>query len=293
MALKTPDGRVALRYVTTKGETPNLAAPSAAYFHPLNSPSGVTVTAVAPGDHRHHRGMFLAWHSMEFRAPGKPSGPNAPKTFNITRGDYWGWGQYGPVQDRVIENREVKLVDSSAKQARVEIRNEWMAGTRALMEEAGSFTVREEQGAFVIDAEYRLTPAQELYLNQNAFGGFCVRARNDGEFYFATPEGKVDLPNAHYSNAETDWPMKDWYDYTITLQDGKTAGAAVIDHPANPASKWHGSRSLSMLNPVIVANGPVLAEHSKPLTLRYRVVVHDGHTPTELLNRLAREWRGK
>jgi len=28
-----------------------------------------------------------------------------------------------------------------------------------------------------------------------------------------------------------------------------------------------------------------------PLTLRYRVVVHDGATPTALLDALAKEWR--
>jgi hypothetical protein len=31
----------------------------------------------------------------------------------------------------------------------------------------------------------------------------------------------------------------------------------------------------------------------KPLRLRYRLVVHDGRAPTELLNRLAAEWRAR
>jgi len=45
-----------------------------------------------------------------------------------------------------------------------------------------------------------------------------------------------------------------------------------------------------MLNPCIVAPGEVKLQGGKPLVLRYRVVAHDGATPTELLNRLAKEW---
>jgi hypothetical protein len=47
-----------------------------------------------------------------------------------------------------------------------------------------------------------------------------------------------------------------------------------------------------MVHPTIVANGPFTISHGQTLTLRYRVVVHDGDTPTALLEKLAAEWRG-
>ena len=79
----------------------------------------------------------------------------------------------------------------------------------------------------------------------------------------------------------------------ITLANGKTLGAAVIDHPANPPSTWHNARSLWMLNPSISALGPVTIRPTAPLTLRYRVVVHDGPTPTAVVQRLSDEFRNR
>ena len=68
-------------------------------------------------------------------------------------------------------------------------------------------------------------------------------------------------------------------------------GSAVIDHPSNPPSTWHNARNLWMLNPVIAALGPFTIRSSAPLTLRYRVVVHDGPTPTAVVDKLAAEFR--
>ena len=50
MVLKSPGGRVVFRYMTKKPAKTNLAASSVCCFHPLNTPSGVRVTDLAPGD---------------------------------------------------------------------------------------------------------------------------------------------------------------------------------------------------------------------------------------------------
>ena len=95
MELKTPDGRVVFDYMTKKppmSEVP-LTSPSVACFHPVLTPSGERVTALAPDDHPHHRGIYLAWHDGEFRAPIDPSkmGRYAPAFgWGITTADFWG-----------------------------------------------------------------------------------------------------------------------------------------------------------------------------------------------------------
>ena len=76
MQLRTPDGRVVFDYLTSKPANSGLTSPSTACFHPLNTPSGERVTALAPDDHPHHRGMYLAWHDAEFRQPIAP--PRTP-----------------------------------------------------------------------------------------------------------------------------------------------------------------------------------------------------------------------
>jgi hypothetical protein len=293
LTLKAPNGLAVFTYLTRKPEKSNLAANSTCCFHPLNTPSGERVTDLAPGDHHHHRGVFLAWHSMEFREKADfsqfgPLGP--PRGFNINRGDFWGWGQFAPTVGRVITNREVKLAEADAKHAKLEVRNDWLIGDRTMLRELTAAVVREQGGAYVLDLDYQLTPAADLVLNQTAFGGFCVRARNDGDSHYANAGGKIQLPDPHYSVPELNWPGADWCDFTIKLTNGKTVGVAVLDHPGNPPATWHNPRYVWMLNPCIVAQQPVALAAQKPFHLRYRLVVHDGAAPEGLIKELSREW---
>jgi hypothetical protein len=294
MALKSPEDKVVFTYMTRKPETSNLAANSTCCFHPLNTPTGERITDLAPGDHHHHRGVFLAWHTMEFHEPADFSafGPLGPtRGFNINRGDFWGWGQFAPTAGRVITNREIRLVQADAQQAEVAIRNDWLIGEKTMMRELTTAKVRTQNAVYVLDLDYELTPLAELVLNHTAFGGFCVRARNDGKSYYANPKGRINLPDPHYSVPELNWPGSDWYDYTIELQNGKTVGVTVLDHPDNPPATWHNPRYVWMINPCIVAQKPVTCPANQPVHLRYRLVVHDGPAPLELVKSLTREWR--
>jgi hypothetical protein len=46
-----------------------------------------------------------------------------------------------------------------------------------------------------------------------------------------------------------------------------------------------------MINPCVTAQGPITLKGDEPFVLRYRLVVHDGPAPVELLKTLAAEWR--
>ena len=90
---------------------------------------------------------------------------------------------------------------------------------------------------------------------------------------------------------ELNWPAADWYDYTITLTNGKTIGVAVIDHPDNPPSTRHNPRYVWMVNPCIAANGPMGVKMTQTLNLRYRLFIHDGPKPDDLIEKLSNQWR--
>jgi hypothetical protein len=297
MQVKTPDGRVVVEYLTKKPENVKLTSTSAACFHPLNTPSGERITALAPDDHPHHRGIFLGWQASEFREPAnlEKYGPHSPhRAVNISRADFWGWGEFAPREGRVIENRDVKLTRADSDRLTMEIRNEWLVRNQKRLDEVIVATAAEREGVFLLDLEYRLTPVVDYVLDRASFGGFTVQARKDGESYFSGAAGKVELPDPHYSMPDLNWPAAPWYDYTIRLKEnGKTIGVALVDHPRNPTTTWHNSTHLWMLHPVITAGGPFTISHGETLVLRYRVVSHDGETPAALLNRLAAEWRGK
>jgi hypothetical protein len=293
MQLRTPDGRVVFDYLTRKPAGSPLTSPSVACFHPVLTPTGERVSAFAPDDHPHHRGVYLAWHDSEFRQAVAPRpGPFRPLFgWNITTADFWGWGEYAPREGRLIENVSTRLAAADRSRAELEIRNEWRVRQRKMADELNRTTVTEREGVFVIDYRFTLTPVVDYLLHKASFGGFNFQARKDGESYFTNAAGKVSLPDPHYSVPELNWPASAWYGYVITLANGRTVGAAVIDHPLNPPSTWHNSRTLWMLNPSISALGPITIRPDAPLTLRYRVIVHDGATPTATVEKLAAEWR--
>ncbi len=159
-----------------------------------------------------------------------------------------------------------------------------------MVEETDNVSVAERDAVYVIDLTYRIAPVVDFVLSQTAFGGFAFQAQKYGDSYYSNASGKVDLPSPHYSLPNSDWPSEPWYDYTIKLKsDGKLVGVAVLDHPMNPPTRWHNV--LWMVNPCITSFGPLTIHPSEPLILRYRVVVHDGVTPTDLLQKLSVEWR--
>jgi len=291
MQVKTPDGRVVFEYKTKVPA--DVKSPSAAYFDPVNTPSGVRVSNAGPDDHPWHRGIFLGILASECRTPYDTS--KAPPNhlvgaYNIRRADFWAWGLYAPKEGRVIKNQDIRLIGADAKHAQLEIVNEWTMDGKKVLDETNEVNVAERDGVFVIAFAYRLAPVVDYVLDQTAFGGFVFQAQKYGESYYSNASGKVtDLPGPHYSLTDSDWPSEPWYDYTIKRKsDGKTVGAAILDHPMNPPTRWHNT--LWMMNPCTSTFGPRPIHPDKPQVSRYRVVVHDGAPPTDTIQKLSLEW---
>ncbi|HUT95353.1 MAG TPA: sulfatase/phosphatase domain-containing protein [Thermoguttaceae bacterium] len=269
-----PGGKPVLRYMTQNPVASKLTANSVSCFHPVCTPSGEVVTAFAPGDHLHHRGVFLAWYKM--------TGP--------TEADFWGWGQFAPTEGRVIEAGDWRM-EGKEDRVTMHVRSRWLANRAPMIHEDLSATVRQQGPANVIDLTYTLNPTADVTIDRSAFGGFCVRCRNDGEITFTGPDGPLSLPSPHHLKPETDWPAASGYDLSIKLADGKTVGMAVLDHPENPPSGWHNVARLAMINPCVTAAGPITLTKGEPFVLRYRLVAHDGPAPVDLLQTLSAEWR--
>jgi len=278
--LKDPAGRVVLAYLTSKPE--GLAGNSACCVHPLNTMAGERVTDLAPSDHKDHRGLFFAWHNVEFR-----------KGDNVLKGDFWGWGRYAPVEDRVIVNKDVRLVRADNRSAELSVTNDWTIGQQAVMRESSAIGVSDDRGARILDLAYRFTSDYDVTVNQMAFTGVCFRCRKEGPYTFFDPSGEVKLPNSSATDPASDWPSQPWYSHQVTLADGTVLSSALIDHPTNPRSMWHGARGVSFLNPCISAPGAVQVPAGKTLALRYRAVAFDGPFPAGMLDQMAAAWRAK
>jgi hypothetical protein len=258
-----------VNYQLSRPADSKLSVESGCYFHPLATPKGIVITDVAPADHLHHRGVFLAFVEMHGRKDA----------------DFWGWGEHAPTKNRKIVNTEVAISASGFA-----ANNLWIADGLALIREDIEVDVDVRPGANVLDITCSLTAGADLTLARWAFSGFCVRTRQDGKLAAEGPEGPVSLPNPSHLKPESDWPAAPWYDFTLTLTNDTVAGVAVINHPKNPPTLWHNHRDTRMINPCIVAPSALTLKANQPLLLRYRVVAHDGPAPRPLLTRLADEW---
>jgi hypothetical protein len=278
--LRDSTGRIVLGYLATKPAGVPLEGNSACCIHPLNTLAGECATDIAPADHRDHRGIFFAWHDMAFSRGGE-----------TLRGDFWGWGKFAPRDGRAIVNRELRLAKADAGSAEIAVRNEWMIANQAVLHEATTIRAAEDRGARVLDLTYRFTSDYDVTLNRMAFTGICFRCRKDGTYFYSDADGEVTRPDSAATAPESDWPARNWYSHTVTHPDGTLVASALIDHPSNPPSAWHGVRAVSFLNPCIAASRAVTFPAGQPLTLRYRAVTRDGPFPPGWLDAMATEWR--
>ena len=273
VTFKSSAGETVLRYQLKGGFDKKLSVESGCYFHPFATPAGETVTEMAPDDHPHHRGIFLAFVEMHGEKDA----------------DFWGWGEHAPKDRRLIVNRSVTA--GQDKNAVLTAENEWTADGKTMIKETLVASLSQpSRQANMLDLYYTLTPTADVTLSRWAFSGFCVRTRKDAELTALGPKGEVKLANPSHVQPESDWPAQPWYAYELRLKDDTTAGVAVIDHPQNPPSLWHNHRDVRMLNPAIVAPAEVKLRGGEPLRLRYRVVAYDGRTPADELDRLAEEF---
>jgi hypothetical protein len=263
VVISNANGAEILRYITRQPPDSRIAVQSACYFHPFTTPSGISLTQVAPMDHLHHRGIFLGWISM----------------LGKTNADFWGSGTYAPVKGRVIVNREITSMSAAGTLAHFTALNYWLADGEPLMVENLSAAIRPCDSAYVLDIAFTLIPAADITLERRAFSGFCVRLPRIGELEAFGSQGLVTLPNPKPADPDSNWPAANWYGYRIQFEDGTSAGIVVVDHHDNPPALWHNRRDLRMLNPCIVARGNIELRADQPLRLRYRVIAHDGPAP--------------
>jgi len=245
------------------------------YFHPFTTPSGEVLTDFSPPDHKHHRGIFLAWVEMH-------SGE--------TDADFWGWGEHAPTKGRRVDVEQIDEIKTQKDQASFVASCEWRAEGAVLLNEELRAELKTLPRGNVLQLTYKLTPFSDITLSQWAFSGFCLRVRREGDVTYYSPAGVATLPNPNHLKPESDWPDDKWYAAILKLPNTKTIGGAVISHPSNPKTLWHNHRDIRMINPCIVAPNAIQLRKGTPLLLRYKVVAFDGAVPTDLLNQQAGSW---
>ncbi|MGB7346890.1 MAG: DUF6807 family protein [Pirellulaceae bacterium] len=229
------------------------------YVHPLYDLAGNVISEDFPVDHRHHRGVFWAWHQV--------------LVGDQVTGDPWlcdafDW-ESDSIETRIENNTAVidataiwhspKVVD--AKSQPVDIARdhvEIVIHPRQEQSREIDFTI--ELTALVPNV--RIGGSDD----DKGYGGFSPRLRMPKSLMFFSQQGPV-KPTTNPVTADR-WMLfrSDEFSYAILVAK---------DNPT-PNDRWILRQKRSMQNPVFPGRTPVALTQDKPITLRYRMVILSG-----------------
>ncbi len=280
---RTEDGQVELhhaarglvfRYRAEPENRPGLPITQnrGAYIHPFLTPAGKTATGDFSPYHTHHRGFFLAY----------------AKT---TVGDYHPdfWNIHGGTAKIVAQKGSIRTVAGPVT-AKLNVRHDWQLRDKARPEADSGASVGDEtweiavyevpgEPAWVWDIASTQTPrGQDMVLVKHRYGGMAYR----GPEPFV--KGKLDVLTSEGADtrAKADQKPARWIDLTGPVAEGASeyVGAVMCDHPANPrfpnVVRIHPTL-LPFFSFVPAHREDLRLEAGKPVTWRYRTMVHDGH----------------
>jgi len=250
------------------------------YIHPLYGLDGSVLTEEFPADHLHHRGVFWAWHQI--LVGGKPVA------------DQWA------LEDFRWEFINTELINKSNGTAGLQVRVLWkspewqdsMGKPKPFVEEQTTVLVHPGTDRYrLIDVVLSLRALENNVQiggadDEKGYGGFSARIRLPDDIQFIGSTGSV-TPKTTAVKAGP------WLNITGSLgAGGQPAGLGILTHPTLPnyPAPWILRASSSMQNAVFPGREPVALSLHEPLTLGYRMVVHDGSLTPEDLESLQQQF---
>ncbi|MHC4258840.1 MAG: DUF6807 family protein [Planctomycetota bacterium] len=246
------------------------------YVHPLYNLDGDILTEDFPADHRHHRGIFWAWHQVYV---GQTNVGDGWSIRNIS------WDVY-----------DAKIQDVSADCRAIVFDVNWLSllwtdaqgNAKPFIKETTKISVHSNERHFrKIDFEIKLLALEDGVRiggaeNAKEYGGFSTRIRLPEGVVFTDPKGVVEPKG-------TPVEASPWMDFSGRFgRDDSVSGLAVLCHKSNPLYEhgWILRRKGSMQNHVYPGRHPVLLSREAPLILRYRLIIHCGNANHVDLNKL-------
>lgn len=240
------------------------AVPRSDYIHPLYGLEGEMLTRDWPdGGHPHHRGIFWAWPEVEYgsqrgdlyalqrvfaRPTGKVELMSGPVFAQIAAENVWMWENTNPI---VRENVVIRVYHATSASRIIDL------------------TIR-------LDAlEDSITIATR---GTNSYGGLNLR--------MMTPESQ-DI--SYFTDQNDSQPLRAWSDFNGVFEGNKyTSGLMVLQHKENPEypGTWAEYPDLAWVQPTFPTPGTRYhLDKGKSLILRYRLIVHSGGKPDELISK--------
>ncbi len=237
------------------------------YVHPLFGLDGDVMTQDFPDDHRHHRGIFWAWHQNYVGdRPAGDAWANSNLLSVVKSAEIVEQGPVFATLQAVIHWESPLIVDAAGK-------------PKPFVEETTRIRLfHATRNHQYIDFEIRLVP---LFFpvriggaeNSRGYSGFTARVRPPGEMgEFAIVDESGTL------SADAVGTTSRWADVSGRFGKGAAVtGIGILSHPSLPEfpPKWL-LRHYGMQNVVYPGREPIEFSARKPLVLRHRIVLHRG-----------------
>jgi len=245
------------------------------YIHPLYDLDGDVLTEDFPEDHYHQRGIFWAWHQVIVN--GKRVGDQ--------------WSNEDSIWE--VQSSDVLPAAKDAGALRVKLHwksPRWTGGDgkqKPFVEEVTTVRAHSREGDIrKIDFTIELRALeQDVQIGGSedvkGYGGFSTRIRLPNDIRFLGHNGPV-------TPQETSVKAGPWLDFSGSYGATPGSGLAVLTHPSVPdfPQPWILRAARSMQNPAYPGQHPVRLPTDKPLTLRYRLIVHRGELTRDRLDQL-------
>ncbi len=241
------------------------------YFYPLNGPlTGESVTTETSEPYPHHHSLFFGCD-------------------RVNGGNYW--------QDKnetgQIFSRGPEIVQAKGDKVVFHDRGDWKRpGAEQPIEDERTVTITAPAAdRRVIDFEITLNPLMDVKIEKTNHSFFSARM---APALSVKQGGTLVNANGDAAEAGTFGKASPWCDYHGT-RDGKTEGLAIFQHPGNPwyPAPWF-TRDYGFFSPTPMywPTNDQFTElpKGKPITLRYRVVVHAGDTAKADIAGAFAEW---
>lgn len=238
------------------------------YVHPLFNLNGSTITEDFPEDHRHHRGVFWAWHQLYVG--------------NTRIGDGW---ELKDFRWDVISMRQLK---SESKSTSLQTTVLWksplwlddVGDEKPLVHETTTISVYpKNNNVRIIDFQIELLGLEtDMKLggseDDKGYGGFSWRTKLPEDIQFFDNKEELEPQNLPISGGA-------WLTMSGTMDSsGDLTQLVIIPHKENPGypNPWILRSKASMQNAVFPYPGaiPVVLSTQNPTVLRYRLLISDG-----------------
>ncbi|MCA9146616.1 MAG: PmoA family protein [Planctomycetaceae bacterium] len=234
----------------------------AGYVHPLYGLDGEMLTEVFPKDHRHHQGVFWAWHQLWVG--------------DRKIGDPW------VTKDHLLVVKRAEIVDQGPDFATLDVHAAWTSTTlndsgesKDIVAERTQIRVHREVGDIqYVDFTIQLTPLMADVKvggseDVKGYSGFTVRVKPPADMVIRDASGILEDDAIQSASP--------WADVSGSFGEGKTSGVAILSHPSLTQfpPRWV-LRHYGMQNVAYPGREPIALSADEPLVIRHRLVLHRG-----------------